>query len=255
VPVVVSQRLADDLGLKVGEGVQLKLDLTSVDAKVRAITGYVPSQPRTAAVLADVDTLSRAALTQGSLTTLTDAWWVGGAIPAGAADRLESQGLGPVTERSAVAHDSADGPLRAGLRAAAALLVVAALVLALVGTALHSTTALEARELDVARLHGLGAPRRSVLASVLTEQAVFTGVPLLAGGLLGALASWAIGPLLAVSAHGLAPVPPAVVRWPLTLQAGLVLALLLGCAALVVPLAARAVRRATIAQLRMDAAS
>ncbi|MDM7854988.1 FtsX-like permease family protein [Cellulomonas alba] len=255
VPVVVSRRLADDLGLKVGQGVQLKLDLTPVIARVRAITDYVPSQPRAAALLADVDTLSRAALTQGSLTTLTDAWWVGGTIPAGAAETLEAQGLGPATERSAVAQESADGPLRAGLRAAAALLVVAAIALALVGTALHSTTALEARELDVARLHGLGAPRRSVLASVLTEQAVFTGVPLLAGGLLGALACWAIGPLLAVSAQGLAPVPPAVVRWPMTLQAGIVVALLLGCAALVVPLAARAVRRATIAQLRMDAAS
>ncbi|MEZ0448047.1 ABC transporter permease [Cellulomonas sp. ICMP 17802] len=252
VPVVVSARLADELGLEVGDGLQLSLGLTPVRTTVAGITPYVPSQPRAAAVLADVDTLSRVALSQGNLEPLTDAWWVGGAIPARAAATLEARGIGPVTDRTAVADESADGPLRAAQRAAAALLVVAALVLTLVGTALHTTTALESRELDVARLRGLGAPRRAVLRSVLAEQAVLIGAPILAGGLLGALACWAVGPLLALSAQGLAPVPDAVVRWPWPAQLATILALMLGCAALVVPLAARAVRRSTIARLRME---
>ncbi|MET0789041.1 MAG: FtsX-like permease family protein [Cellulomonas sp.] len=252
VPVVVSARLADELGLTVGDGVQLSLGLTPVRATVGGTTDYVPSQPRAAAVLADVDMLSRAALSQGNLDTLTDAWWVGGAIPAQAVATLEAQGIGPVTDRTAVAHESADGPLRAAQRAAAALLVVAALVLTLVGTALHTTTALESREIDVARLRGLGAPRRSVLRSVLAEQAVLIGVPILAGSVLGALACWVVGPLLALSAQGLPPVPAAVVRWPWQAQLATVLVLVLGCAALVIPLAARAVRRSTIARLRME---
>jgi hypothetical protein len=252
VPVVVSAPLADQLGLQVGDGVQLALGLTPVHAKVAGITAYVPSQPRAPAVLADVDALSRAALSDGNLDTLTDAWWVGGEIPTGIADRLAAQGIGSVTDLSAVAHESAEGPLRAAQRAAAALLVVAAVVLALVGTALHSTTALEARELDVARLRGMGADRRSVLASVLAEQGVLTGAPMLFGALLGALACWAVGPLLAVSAQGLAPVPAATVSWPWSRQVATVLVLLLGCAAVVVPLAARAVRRSTVARLRMD---
>ena len=46
VPVVVSARLADELGLKVGDGVQLALGLTPVHAKVAGIAAYVPSQPR-----------------------------------------------------------------------------------------------------------------------------------------------------------------------------------------------------------------
>ena len=221
-------------------------------AKVDGIAAYIPSQPRAAAVLADVDTLSRATLSQGNLDTLTDAWWVGGTLPADAAATLEAQGIGPVTDRTAVAHESADGPLRAAQRAAAALLVVAAVVLTLVGTALHTTTALEAREVDVARLRGLGALRRSVLRSVLAEQAVLIGVPVLAGGLLGVLACWAVAPLLAVSAEGLPPVPAVAVSWPWHAQVATVLALLLGCAAVVVPLAARAVRRSTIARLRME---
>ncbi|WP_426593773.1 FtsX-like permease family protein [Cellulomonas sp. McL0617] len=252
VPVVVSAQLAHELGVKVGDGVQLSLGVTPVQAKVRGITAYVPSQPRAAALLADVDTLSRAALSHGSLDSLTDAWWVGGAIPAGAGATLEAQGIGPVTERTTLAHQSADGPLRAAQRAAAALLVVAAITLALVGTALHSTTALDARELDVARLRGLGAPRRSVLTSVLAEQGVLTGIPLLLGGLLGALACWAIGPLLAVSTQGLQPVPAAVAQWPWPAQVATVVTLALGCAVVVVPLAARAVRRATISRLRTD---
>lgn len=252
VPVVVSKRLADQLGLTVGDGVQLALGLTPVPAKVVGITAYVPSQPRSAALLADVDTLSRAALSQGNLDTLTDAWWVGGDMPPDAAATLRAQGIGPVTDREAVAQESVAGPLRAAQRAAAALLVVAALVLALVGTALHTTTALEAREVDVARLRGLGVPRRSVLRSVLAEQAVLVGVPVLVGGLLGALACWAVGPLLALSAQGLPPVPAAVVLWPWAVQVATLVVLLAGCAALVVPLSARAVRRSTVARLRME---
>lgn len=252
VPVVVSARLAGTLGLEVGDGVQLALGLTPVRAEVAGITAYVPSQPRASAVLADVDTLSRAALSDGHLDPLTDAWWVGGEIPADAAATLVAAGVGPVTERTAVAHENAQGPLRAALRAAAALLVVAAVVLALVGTAMHATAALEARELDVARLRGLGASRRSVLASVLAEQGVLTGLPVLCGVVLGALACWAVSPLLVVSAEGLPPVPAAAVSWPWPAQVAAVLVVLLGCAALVVPLAARTVRRSTIARLRMD---
>ena len=157
-----------------------------------------------------------------------------------------------MTDRAAVAQESANGPLRAAQRAAAALLVIAAVLLALVGTALHTTTALEAREVDVARLRGLGALRRSVLRSVLAEQAVLVGVPVLAGALLGALACWAVAPLLTVSAQGLRPVPAVAVSWPWQAQVATVVLLLLGCAAVVVPLAARAVRRSTIARLRME---
>lgn len=252
VPVVVSARLADELGLAVGDRVDLALGPTPVSATVDGIAAYVPSQPRAAALLADVDTLSRATLSQGNLDTLTDAWWVGDTLPAGAAATLDAEGVGPVTDRTAVAQESANGPLRAAQRAAAALLVVAAVVLTLVGTALHTTTALEAREVDVARLRGLGALRRSVLRSVLAEQGVLIGVPVLAGGLLGILACWAVAPLLTVSAQGLRPVPAASVSWPWQAQVATVLLLLLGCAAVVVPLAARAVRRSTIARLRTE---
>ena len=252
VPVVVSGRLAHELGLKVGDGLQLTLGLTPVPATVSGITAYVPSQPRAAALLADVDTLSRAALSHGVLDALTDAWWVGGTIPARAAATLEAEGIGPLTDRTAVAQEGVDGPLRAAQRAAAALLVAASLALMIVGIALHSTTSLQARELDVARLRGLGASRRSVRTSVLAEQAVLTGVPILVGCLLGGFACWTLAPLLAVSPQGLPPVPAATVSWPWPAQVATILALLLGCVAVIVPMAARAVRRATLARLRMD---
>lgn len=252
VPVVVSAPLADELGIEVGDGVQLTPGLTRVEATVLGITAYVPSQPRGPAVLADVDALSRATLSAGDLAPLTDAWWAGGDIRADAAARLVSHDVGPVTTRTAVTHEAVDGPLRAAQRAAAALLVVAALALALTGTALHATTALEAHRLDVARLRGLGAPRRTVLASVLAEHGVLTAAPVLLGALLGALACWTLGPLLAVSAQGQPPVPTAVTTWPWPALAAVVVLLVLGCAAVVVPLASRAVRRSTVARLRAE---
>ncbi|MGW6129752.1 FtsX-like permease family protein [Cellulomonas sp. NPDC055163] len=253
VPVVVSAPLADQLGLGAGDEIQVSLGASSVEATVQRVTPYVPSQPRGLAVLADVDTLSRVALSLGDLAPLTDAWWVGGDLRDGAAQTLEARGTGPVTALAAVAHEAVDGPLRAAQRASAALLVVAAVLLALAGTALHATTALEARRLDVARLSGLGAPRRSVLASLLAEQGFLVVVPVLLGGVLGVLACWALGPLLAVSAEGLAPVPAAVPRWPWSTQAAALGLLLVGCAAVVVPLADRVVRRSTVARLRADA--
>ena len=111
VPVVVSARLADQLGLAVGDGVDLSLGLTPVHAKVDGIAAYIPSQPRAAALLADVDALSRATLSQGNLDTVTDAWWVGGTMPANAAATLEAEGIGPVTDRAAAARCAArSGP-------------------------------------------------------------------------------------------------------------------------------------------------
>ena len=174
-------------------------------------------------------------------------------MPAGAAATLEAQEIGPVTDRTAVAHESADGPLRAAQRAAAALLVVAAVVLTLVGTALHTTTALEAREVDVARLRGLGALRRSVLRSVLAEQAVLDRGARARRRAAGRARLLGRRPAAGASPpRDSRPCRPPSCSWPWHAQVATVLALLLGCAAVVVPLAARAVRRSTIARLRME---
>ena len=113
-PVLVSTRLAHELGLTVGDGLQLTFGLTPVPATVRGIVAYVPSQPRAPALLADVDTLSRDALSHGSLDPLTDAWWVGGAIPTDAAATLEAAGLGPVTQRTTVARRERRRPAARG---------------------------------------------------------------------------------------------------------------------------------------------
>ena len=92
--MVVSTRLADQLGLTVGDGVDIAVGLTDVHATVDGIAAYVPSQPRAAALLADVDTLSRATLSQGNLDTLTDAWWVGGTCPPTPSRRSRPRGSG-----------------------------------------------------------------------------------------------------------------------------------------------------------------
>ena len=78
---------------------------------------------------------------------------------------------------------------------------------------------------------------------------------IVAGVLVGALAGRTVGPFLVVSEDALAPVPAVLARWPWPEQGVLLGALVLGSAAVVVPVARHLVRRATTAHLRMDSAS
>ena len=135
------------------------------------------------------------------------------------------------------------------------MLVAAALVMALVGTAVHTASGLEARAVEVARLQGLGLSRRDVVTALLVQHTAVTVLVVGLGAGLGALVSWAVGPLLAVSTGGLPPVPEALFVWPWPVEAGVLLALTVGSALVVVPVTAALVRRATVTHLRMDGGS
>lgn len=255
-PVVVSHDLAAELDLSHGDRLSLGTGTVDVDALVVGVVPYVPSVPRGPAVLADHDALSRAMLAGGDLSALADRWWVGDVPdPAAAAAATTDLGLGEPTTRQALGEDLRDGPLRVPLRAALWVLVAAALVLALVGTAVHTASGLEARAVEVARLQGLGLSRRDVVTALLVQHTAVTVLVVGLGAGLGALVSWAVGPLLAVSTAGLPPVPEALFVWPWPVQAGVLLALTLGSALVVVPVTAALVRRATVAHLRMDGGS
>ncbi|WP_149202191.1 FtsX-like permease family protein [Actinotalea subterranea] len=251
-PVVVTEPVARELGLGTGAPLSLTVGGTTVEATVVGVAPYLPSVPRGPAVLADHDALSRALVARADLTSMTDTWWVAGLEDPAAAVAAAGD-LGPTVTRADVTAELRDGPLRGALRAALWLLVVAAVGLALAGTAVHTATALDARAVEVARLQGLGVSRRSVVASFLAEHSAVTLVVVAAGTGVGAFTGWAVGPLLAVSATGRPPVPAAAFGWPWASQSVLVLGLVLGCAAVVVPVALRTVRRATVAHLRMDA--
>lgn len=197
------------------------------------------------ALLADVDLLSRALISTGTYEPAVDGWWVGSPTDPGAAAGL---GIGQVVIRAGVAADLTDGPLRVGLPAALTVLVPAAVLLALAGTVLHVTADVDARA--VARLRGLGVSRRGVLGGLLAQLGGLLVLLLGAGGLVGALTSRAIVPLLVRSETGAAPVPAALARWPWPGEAGLLGLLVLTCGAAITLVVAVQVRRTDPAALR-----
>ncbi|WP_250034064.1 FtsX-like permease family protein [Paractinoplanes maris] len=251
VPVVVSQRFAADVGARRGSEISFALDQTAVHATVAEIVPQVPSAAGAAALLVDVDRLTRALAVRGNVDSPVTEWWVGDPARADAAARIGELRLGTVTTRQAEGERLTGSPLRASFPAVLRVLVVAAIVLLLGGVLLQVTCDTQLRAVEVARLRGLGVSRRGIRAALLGEHAAVV-LPLLAAGAgVGALATWLIAPLLIRSDTGAAAVPSAVAHWPwggeLLLLAGLVAAcaLAVGSAVLV------QVSRADAAHLRV----
>ena len=258
VPVAASRRLSDELGASVGDRLTVAVGGTAVPAVVVRLVPAVPSAPGEIAMLADVDVLSRALITAGDLEPAVDAWWVGKpttstepGVAGGAAANVAALGLGRVETRTQVLEQLSRGPLRVGLPAALIVLVPAAVLLVLAGTVMHVTSDVEARALEMARLRGLGVGRRSVLGGLLAQHGGVLALLLGAGALLGAVSSWALGPLLIRSDLGAAPVPTAVALWPWPAEAALLAVLLLGGMAVIVLVVVVQLRRANTAHLRV----
>lgn len=253
VPVVITRQLADAIAASPGDGLTLDLGDATVVGRVVRVAPALASLPHGASLLADADALSRAVLATGAPEDVVDGWWFTGvANPEDAAGRVEDAGAGVAETRASVAADLRENPLRAGFGAVLTLLVVAAGVLAVAGTTVQTATALESRALDVARLQGLGVARRTLVASLVLEHTLVSGLAVAGGGVVGLVAGTVVGPRLVVSATGGRPVPDARPEWPWPTQLGLLAGLLVLCTLVVAPVAARLVRRATAAHLRMD---
>ncbi|MEW9552337.1 FtsX-like permease family protein [Nonomuraea sp. NPDC050783] len=247
VPVAVSARFADEVGVRRGSRLDLTVGLTPVRVSVAEVLPAVPSAPGAAAILADFDALSRALAVSGDFDVPVDAWWVGRPAGGGVADLR----LGGVTTRASEAARLAGGPLRAGLPAVLRLLVPAAVLLMIAGIVLHVTFDLRARAVEVARLRGLGMTRREI-RTVLLGQHVGILLPLLAAGAaVGALATRVVAPLLVRSDTGAAPVPEVLPVWPWAAEAALLAGLPAGCALAVSAVVAVQARRADAAYLRV----
>lgn len=252
VPVAVSARFADELGAGRGARLTLTMGNTPVPVRVTAVVPAVPSAPGAVAVLADLDTLSRALVVNGGLETPVDAWWVGHPGREHAAARATDLRLGAVATRTAEAARLTAGPLRAGLPAALRLLVPAAALLLIAGIVLHVACDLRARAVEVARLRGLGMTRREIRA-VLLGQHVGVLPPLLAAGAaVGALATRFVAPLLVRAETGALPVPAPLPRWPWLAEGCLLAVLLAGCVLTVAAVVAVQARRADAAHLRVN---
>ncbi|WP_193615001.1 FtsX-like permease family protein [Nocardioides lijunqiniae] len=249
IPVAVSQDLVDAVGTRVGGELSGIVEGTVLPLRVVAVVATVPSAPGEVAVLADVDTLSRALVRAGRLESVVDAWWVGDPTP-GTVRAVRGLGLGEVTTRTGVAEELSEGPLRVTVPTALLTLVVAAVLMLLAGVALVLGGDRRRRTAEVARLRALGLSRRDAWRLLLAEHAAFL-VPLVAVGAgVGALASVSLGPHLVRSDLGDAPVPDPVVAWPWSSESLLVGGLLVGALAMAALASARQVRRADPSSLR-----
>lgn len=245
-PVVVSA----DLAAGAGVGPQDRLDVlvggTALPAVVTAVAPYVPGAVGPA-VLADARTLSDLALGHGETGALVDRWW----LPAAAdVEALRAAGA-QTTVRGDVADDLRAGPLRGGVLAALVVLVVGALALALVGTALHAAETADDRGPEVARLLALGASPRAVAGTHVVQHVVVDLLAVAAGTVAGAVVARALAPALTVSPDGGRPVPEALPVWSWPVTGTLVVVLLAGSAAVVLPVVTGLVRRASAAHLRL----
>lgn len=258
VPVLLTTDLARSIAAEPGDLLALDLDDADVTARVVAVLPSFAALPHGATILADRETLARATVAQTRDAELADAWWVTGLADAEvdvAGRAVASGALGAVVTRADLAAAAATDPMRATLRAALLMLVVAGCALALAGTVVQTAATLRARAVDVARLLGMGMPARSVTAALVLEHALVSAVVVAAGVAIGAVGARFVAPLLVVSAAGAAPVPFARPVWPWPEQTAVVAVLFFGCAAVAAPVAASLVRRARAAHLRMDDAS
>jgi FtsX-like permease family len=107
------------------------------------------------------------------------------------------------------------------------------------------------RALEVARLRGLGMSRRGIWAALLGEHAAVLLPLLVAGAVVGAVATWVVAPLLIRSDTGAAPVPPAVADWPWGAESVLFGLLVAGSGLAVAAVVTVQARRADAAHLRV----
>lgn len=248
VPVAVSKRFADELDARPGDRFDIAVGTTPLVIQVAEVVPAVPSAPGAAAILADLDVLSRALVLRGDLEFPVDAWWVKRPEHPDAAAGLH---LGPVTTRDGEIERLSSGPVPAGLPAVLRLLVPAAALLLLAGIVLHVTSDLRSRALEVARLRGLGMTRREVRRTLLGQHAVVLLPMVVAGAAVGAAGTRLVAPLLVRSDTGAAPVPAVVPVWPWAAEAALLALLLAACTLAVTIVVLVQSRRADAAHLRV----
>jgi hypothetical protein len=250
VAVAVSARFAADVRAQPGTRLSLTFGTTPVIAVVTEIVATVPSEPRAATALADVDALSRALIMRGDLDSAVNAWWVGDPR-ADATAKVGALHIGAVSTRAAETARLTGSPLRASLPAVLRVLVAAAILLLLGGVVLHVACDVQLRALEVARLRGLGMSRRAIRAALLAEHTAVLLPLLVAGAVVGAVATRVVAPLLVRSDTGAAPVPAAFAVWPWGAEAALLALLIAGSALAVTVVVTVQARRADAAHLRV----
>ncbi len=249
VPVAVSQALVDATGTEVGRQLSATVGDSVIPLRVMEIVPSVPSVPGRIAVLADVDTVSRALIATGHLEPAVDSFWLSRPM-ARTTSALNGLKLGEVTTRDQVAADLTHGPMQVTLPVAYATVAGSAVLLLLAGAVLVVSADERRRSAEVARLRAMGLPRSGARVLVFAQHGVLLVALVVTGVLIGGAGAVVLDRLLVRSDQGTAPVPPAVLAWPWTTELLLGGGLVLACLVIAAAAAASQVEASDPARLR-----
>jgi ABC-type antimicrobial peptide transport system permease subunit len=156
-------------------------------------------------------------------------------------------------DRDAVARRLLADPLGWGVLVALAVAVLSATALAALGlvVATRATSLRSSGELAV--LHVLGTPTRTLGGALVVEQSVLAGLGVLCGVLVGLAVAAAMAPSIVLTERGGRPVPEVLVVVPPWLVTGPAIALFGLALVLAAAIARRARRDVAVGLLRMGA--
>ncbi|MFI5494215.1 FtsX-like permease family protein [Actinoplanes sp. NPDC051859] len=254
VPVWATPQAASVLALAKDAPTVLRIEGVDVPVEVVGTIAAVPGSADSAALLADLPTLSSALLGAGA-TPQPREWLVASGADTHARTAEAAAGLGniDVLDRRELASSASRDAYGVGARTTLFIAALGAVLLAIVGIVVDVRTTARRRITELAVLHTLGAGSRLLARSLMVEQAFLAGVGVLAGLVVGMGVAATTVPLLILTPAGGRPVPSPVLElgwW----QSGAVAVLLLALAVGLSAAAGSALpRRLAVAQLRIGA--
>ncbi|MGW2355210.1 FtsX-like permease family protein [Actinacidiphila glaucinigra] len=223
VPAVATEAFLRATNAEVGSKVLLDMGWTKLDVRISAAVRALPTTAAGSpagdggAVLLDLRTASRVLGAMDLPGLEPDEWWIAVQRDSSArvAGALRDRGdISRVTVRAEQQAEFQDDPLGAGPLSALPAAVLAAVVLALVGFGVATVGAVGERLRDLAKLHALGASRRSLVRVVAAEQGLLVLIAVGSGALLGGLLTTMVVPSIVLTSRAQSPVPGVLVELP-----------------------------------------
>lgn len=226
-----------DSGSRVGSVVDLPVGGQQVKARivraVRALPGPADGPPAGGGLLVDFGAVNAALADLDAAPLTATEWWLRprpGAVGR-VVEALRARpdiDPGQVLVRAEIARELHDDPLGLGPQTALTAAAVVAVALAAVGFAVGAAGSVRERDREFAVLRALGAPRRQLARMLAAEQGVLIVLALAVGGVLGAVLTRAVVPLVVLTGQATRPVPPVLVELPAGQVAGLLAAVAAG---------------------------
>jgi hypothetical protein len=213
VPLVATNGYLHATGLRIGSAQLISVGGTAVLARlVRAVSAF-PTVLSGSAIVADQAAVQDALVSAGGAPLPVTGWWlstVSGAAPPGL-----PAGSGVVVAAATTRSLGRDAVSAAPMHAALAVAAAAA-VLAAIGFCVSVTASAQSRRGQRALLAALGVPAGAQARLFCLEEIMISGPSALVGLALGIGLAHLLIPAITLTAVGGLPVPPVVVRLPVT---------------------------------------